>query len=239
MSGLKLLATAFCTLLLQGCGGDLGEDFAIDVDASPAETGYALSSLHGGMMVAALGLAPVRQESSGNGSIYFVIPGGDNGDGTLEFTTTKNGKGGTRVGVTLDLPFVSRPASKGTEFLSEGKAERILKRELLAWARSKKMGSDGQAQLDKIDDMIGALAIAVQKWDELDKPDILLANADYEALFDADEVDSSEIENFDDDSSYGTESDPSFETPDYDQPTDSAFGYGEYEESDGGWGEAG
>ncbi len=237
MSIFRNILAISAALLLAGCDFGSGEDFTIDVAASPNESLSALSSLDGNLLASALGVNPIHKEGGKDGSVRFVIPGGEYSDGTLDFAIAENGEGGSHISVTLDLPYVTRAGAKGTEYLSERKAEKMLQKQLLAWAHAKNMGSAGRAELDAVEGTLGSLAIAVQKWDKLDDPESMLANADETLLFGESEDSSSDWGNADGDNSADPMSDPEADAQAYGEPMDDTNGFDSYDEDDGGWGD--
>lgn len=154
-------------LALAGCGGG-GDDFAIDVERPASRIYGQLSSLDGGMVRQFLGLPAIKRTTPGEGQVLYTIPGGENGEATLAFQIEPQTEGKSRVHVNLEMPPIKARIMGVEKVLNESRAEDMLERKLNEWANSMKSGSDGHAKVLEVDEMLGALALAMNP-DKIEK----------------------------------------------------------------------
>lgn len=169
---------ASLTLALAACGG--GDDFSLDVDRPAARVYGQLSSLDGGMVRQILGLPAIKRSNPADGQLLYTISGsGGNGDGTLAFRIEPQGESQAKVHVNLELPQIKTRIQGIDKILNESRAEDMLQSKLDEWAANIKSGGSGHEHILQIDEMLGALSLAMNP-DRIDKvlamsekPDIL------------------------------------------------------------------
>ncbi len=164
---MRRVLAAGLTLVLAACGG--GDDFSLDVDRPAARVYGQLSSLDGGMVRQILGLPAIRRSNPADGELLYTIPGsGEEGDGTLAFRIEPHSESQARVHVKLELPTIRTRIHGIDKVLNESRAETMLHDKLDEWAANIKSGGSGHEHILQIDEMLGALALAMNP-DRIDK----------------------------------------------------------------------
>lgn len=163
--------------LLAACGG---EDFTLKVDRSAATVTSELKSLDPNALTYSAGLDGVKTQWLDDGSVRYTLPNPSGKDGEVLFRITDDGLQKTALGVTVDIPYVTRERADGDEFLDEKAMERALKETLRAWERSLEDGKDTQAEMQEVSEMISIFAIGLQDFDQFET---LASSALYESYF--------------------------------------------------------
>lgn len=177
---MRLFLCAIAALSLTACGG-ANRDFRVKLEESPEVVLAHLEVMDPNSIVLAAGLDAVETSQPDGNSLLFTLPAPDGKDeGTFLFEVESAGNGASLLDVTVELPYVTRSSSKGTEFLSETEVERALKKSLQNYGRQLKTGSAGQAAVREAGDWIGFAAVGIQNWKDFEK---LAENAAISQIF--------------------------------------------------------
>lgn len=208
--------------LLAACGG---EDFTLAVDRSAATVTSELKKLDPNALTYSAGLDGVKTEWLDDGSVRYTLPNPQGSDGEVLFRVADNGLQSATVGVTVDIPFVTRERADGDEYLDEKAMEKALRESLRSWERSLESGRDTQSEIAEVSEMISIFAIGLQDFDQFET---LASSALYESHFAAMDGESWEPTSADWGSDSG-EGDFGYEAEAYDEYA--------YQEDGGGWGD--
>jgi hypothetical protein len=121
-------------LALAGCGS--GEDFAVEIAGTPAETASALAGITFAEEKASLPGLKVSTERAGNDAVTYSVPivdrpGHSAGEATVALRLEPvAGKTATLVHADLDIPPTKVLMGKGNQVLSEAKVAASLQRAL-------------------------------------------------------------------------------------------------------------
>ena len=214
--------------LLAACGG---EDFALEVDRSAAIVSKEFKALEPNALTYSAGLQGVKTEWEDDGSVRFVLPNPQGKDGEIYFKVADAGQQKTSLGVTIDIPFVTRERVDGTEFLDESAMEKALKEALRAWEKDLEAGRDTQARIAEISELVSIFAIGLQDFDQFET---LASSALYQSHFAAAgdgswEATAGDWGSGESSGSFGYDEGP---VDDYAYQDDSSYG-----EDAGGWGD--
>jgi hypothetical protein len=154
-------------LMLGACGNGNSEDFTVDVAMSPDRVKAELAQLDGGIGLQALSLPAIVTDTSEADQLSFQIGGEKGSDLLMRFEEV--GTNGTRIHVALSVPVTVAKIQGEAMFISEGKAEDMLKDRLQSWAERANSGEATLASLNeamlglsltaspgKLDDILGA-----------------------------------------------------------------------------------
>lgn len=164
MRSLLLFLTA-STALLTGCSGDGGEDYTVDLAATPAAALGVLSQTDFTQERALLGSLDIRQSRPSEHELVYTIPSlsmmeQKREDGVVRFLLEPiNGGQGTRLHVSVDVPEVRVLMGEANKVLSEEKVESELRKILDSLDRKYVSGSSASTSKD-ISSLLVAVAIA-------------------------------------------------------------------------------
>ena len=133
---MRRLAVTALALALAGCGS--GEDFAVEIAGTPAETASALAGITFAEEKATLPGLKISTARSGDEAVTYTVPvidrpGHQAGAATVALRLEPvAGKTTTRVHADLDVPATKVMMGKGNQVLSESKIAAALERALSA-----------------------------------------------------------------------------------------------------------
>lgn len=161
----RYLAAAGLPLFLLAACGSGGEDFAVDVEASPAKVFAPLTRIDFEMARRALQGIEIRQSQPGEGEVLFTIPsltmaGKHREDSVirLRLEPMEDGKA-TRIHASVDVPAVAIMMGQPNMVLSEAKVEDELRKLLEGLGRKLANATDTDASRG-LSDLLTAVAIA-------------------------------------------------------------------------------
>lgn len=161
----RLLLFIASTALLAGCGSDGGEDYAIDLAASPSVAMGILSQTDFTQQRALLGTLDIRKSRPTERELVYTIPslsmtGNKREDGIVRFVLERMKDGrATKLHVSVDVPQVPILMGEANKVLSETKVEGELRKILDSLNRKLASGSSASASQD-LSSLLVAVAIA-------------------------------------------------------------------------------
>ena len=174
----------FLLPLLAACNDT---DFSIEIDKPKDLVVAELKKFDPNSLTATAGIQPTKTAFAADGSVKYILPKWQGKDGTVVFTVVETGEKQTTIDVAVDVPFVTRKGSDGTQYLDEKAMENALRDAMREWEMAFEDDMPTADMRANVSDILSLFSIGLQNFSQFERlaekalsqkqQDIIAANA--------------------------------------------------------------